>query len=203
MHGFCTLSAHRLHICPNWGLFCAWLAQPAFLCIKRRTLSEQGSRQLSAFLCIHQPDGFKDLLTGDFCCRRLFVLPGLGCCRGQVLGVEVRFDLLCQFQPGLVLRVSVGVHQDRCGGMTCIHLDLTKCRVMVTMVYRSPCMVFRPPPGGVFQLSFSGSSPGIPCRRSCGFQSARLERQQKKSLQNRPVMPSLFRKVLPVGYVAT
>ena len=75
-----------------------------------------------------------DLLTGDFCCRRLFVLPGLGCCRGQVLGVEVRFDLLCQFQPGLVLRVSVGVHQDRCGGMTCIHLDLTKCRVMVTMV---------------------------------------------------------------------
>ena len=127
----------------------------------------------------------------------------LGCCRGQVLGVEVRFDLLCQFQPGLVLRVSVGVHQDRCGGMTCIHLDLTKCRVMVTMVYRSPCMVFRPPPGGVFQLSFSGSSPGIPCRRSCGFQSARLERQQKKSPQNRPVMPSLFRKVLPVGYVAT
>ena len=144
-----------------------------------------------------------DLLTGDFCCRRLFVLPGLGCCRGQVLDVEVRFDLLCQFQPGLVLRVSVGVHQDRCGGMTCIHLDLTKCRVMVTMVYRSPCMVFRPPPGGVFQLSFSGSSPGIPCRRSCGFQSARLERQQKKSPQNRPVMPSLFRKVLPVGYVAT
>ena len=39
-----------------------------------------------------QPDGFKDLLTGDFCCRRLFVLPGLRFCRGQVLGVEVRFD---------------------------------------------------------------------------------------------------------------
>jgi len=27
----CTLSAHRLHICPNRGCFCAWLAQPAFL----------------------------------------------------------------------------------------------------------------------------------------------------------------------------
>ena len=27
-----------------------------------------------------------------------------------------------QFQPGLVLRVSVGVHEDRCGGMTCIAL---------------------------------------------------------------------------------
>ena len=26
-----TLSAHRLHICPNRGCFCAWLAQPAFL----------------------------------------------------------------------------------------------------------------------------------------------------------------------------
>ena len=30
----CTLSAHRLHICPNRGRFCARLAQPAFLCIK-------------------------------------------------------------------------------------------------------------------------------------------------------------------------
>ena len=66
-------------------------------------LGEQGSRQLSAFVCIHQPDGFKDLFAGDFCCCRLFILPGLGCCRGQVLGVEVCFDLLGQFQPGLVL----------------------------------------------------------------------------------------------------
>ena len=85
-------------------------------------LSEQGSRQLSAFVCIHQPDGFKDLFTGDFCCRRLFILPGLRCCRGQVLGIEVRFDLLGQLQPGLVLRVGVGVHQDRCRCMTCVAL---------------------------------------------------------------------------------
>ena len=110
MHGFCTLSAHRLHICPNRGLFCARFEQPAFLCIKRRTLSEQGSRQLSAFLCIHQPDGFKDLLTGDFCCRRFFVLPGLRCCRGQVLGIEICLDLLCQFQTGLV--ETLLVHPD-------------------------------------------------------------------------------------------
>ena len=54
-------------------------------------LGEQGSRQLSAFVCVHQPDGFKDLLTGDFCCHRLFILPGLGCCRGQVLGIEGNF----------------------------------------------------------------------------------------------------------------
>ena len=65
-------------------------------------LSEQGSRQLFAFVCIHQPDGFKDLLTGNFCCHRLFVLPGLGCCRGQILGIEVGFDLLGQLQPGFV-----------------------------------------------------------------------------------------------------
>ena len=72
-------------------------------------LSGQGSRQLSAFVCIHQPDGFKDLFTGDFCCRRLFILPGLRCCRGQVLGIEVRFDLLGQIQPGLVLRVGISI----------------------------------------------------------------------------------------------
>ena len=35
---------------------------------------------------------------------------------------------------------------------------------------RSLCMAFLPPSGGVFRLSFSRSSPGIPYRRSCGFQ---------------------------------
>ena len=89
---------------------------------REEILGEQGSRQFSAFVCVHQPDGFKDLPTGDFCCRRLFVLPGLRCCRGQVLGIEVRFDLLGQLQPGLVLRVGVGVHQDRCRCMTCVAL---------------------------------------------------------------------------------
>ena len=54
-------------------------------------LGEQGSRQFSAFVCVHQPDGFKDLLTGDFCCHRLFILPGLGCCWGQVLEIEGNF----------------------------------------------------------------------------------------------------------------
>ena len=65
---------------PHWGVCCFANA---------KALGEQGSRQFSAFVCIHQPDGFKDLPTGDFCCRRLFVLPGLGCCWGQVLGIEV------------------------------------------------------------------------------------------------------------------
>ena len=72
-------------------------------------LSEQGSRQLSAFVCIHQPDGFKDLLTRDFCGHRLFILLDLGCCRGQILGIEVGFDFLGQLQPGLVLRVGISI----------------------------------------------------------------------------------------------
>ena len=41
-------------------------------------------------------------------------------------------------------------------------------------VRRSPCMAFLPPSSGVFRLSFSGSSPCIPCRRSCGFQGSLL-----------------------------
>ena len=61
---------------PHWGVCCFANA---------KALGEQGSRQFSAFVCVHQPDGFKDLLTRDFCCRWLFVLPGLRCCRGQVL----------------------------------------------------------------------------------------------------------------------
>ena len=57
------------------------------LLLRKRESFMQTER--SSILCVHQPDGFKDLLTGDFCCHRLFILPGLGCCRDQVLGVEV------------------------------------------------------------------------------------------------------------------
>ena len=46
----CTLSAHRLHICPNRWLFCARFAQPAFLCIKRRNFRRT---RLSSILCVH------------------------------------------------------------------------------------------------------------------------------------------------------
>ena len=45
----CTLSAHRLHICPNRGLLCARYAQPAFLCIKRRNFRRT---RLSSTLCV-------------------------------------------------------------------------------------------------------------------------------------------------------
>ncbi len=46
---------------------------------------------------------------------------------------------------------------------------------------RSPCMDFLPPSGSVFRISFSGSSPCIPCRRSCGCQGTVLELTIKKS----------------------
>ena len=57
---------------------------------------------------------------------------------------------------------------------------------------RSLCMAFLPPSGGVFRLSFSGSSPGIPCRRSCGFQGPTGKTATKKPSQDRPALPSLF-----------
>ena len=45
-------------------------------------------------------------------------------------------------------------------------------------------MDFLPPSGGVFWLSFSGSSPCIPCRRSCGCQGTVLDLAIKKSPHN-------------------
>ena len=47
-----------------------------------------------------------------------------------------------------------------------------------------PAWISCPPSGGVFRLSFSGSSPCIPCRRSCGFQGAVLDLAIKKSPHN-------------------
>ena len=41
-------------------------------------------------------------------------------------------------------------------------------------------------------LPLGGSSPGIPCRRSCGFQGPTGKTATKKPSQNRPALPSLF-----------
>ena len=119
----CTLSAHRLHICPNQGLFCARFAQPAFLCIKRRNFRRT---RLSSILCVR-------------------------------------------------LRPSAGWLQG------------------------SPYRRFLLPPAfrfaGAGVLPGSGlarSSPGIPCRRSCGFQGPTGKTATKKPSQNRPALPSLF-----------
>ena len=54
----CTLSAHRLHICPNQGLFCARLAQPAFLCIKMELVGARPLHLLSqTVLSLKHPTG--------------------------------------------------------------------------------------------------------------------------------------------------
>ena len=90
---------------------------------KRKFLREEHPRQLAALLCVHLPDGFKDHFTRDFCCHRRFIFRGfLRLCTCYVLRVEVGFDLLGQLQPGFVLRVSVGVHQDGGGCMAGVAL---------------------------------------------------------------------------------
>ena len=105
--------AHFLHTLQKSHVIFALLAQRAFRCTKKKFLCEEHPRQLAAFFCVHLPDGFKDHFACDFCCRRHFAFRGrLRPCSCCVLPVEVGFDLLCQLQPGPVLRVSVGVHQD-------------------------------------------------------------------------------------------
>ena len=80
----CTVSAHRLHICPNRGLFCARFEQPAFLCIKRR---EVRRTRLSSTLCVplHPSAGLlqgspyrRFLLPPAFRFAGAAVLPGSG-----------------------------------------------------------------------------------------------------------------------------
>ena len=115
--------AHLLHTLQKSHELFASLAQRVFRCTKKKFLCEEHPRQLAAFLCVHLPDGFKDHFACDFCCRRHFVFRGrLRHCSCCVLPVEVGFDLLCQLQPGPVLRVSVGVHQDGSSCMTCVAL---------------------------------------------------------------------------------
>ena len=115
--------AHLLHtLQKSYELF-ASLAQRVFRCTKKNLLREEHPRQLAALLCVHLPDGFKDHFTRDFCCHRRFVFRGfLRLCTCYVLRVEVGFDLLGQLQPGFVLRVGVGVHQDGGGCMASVAL---------------------------------------------------------------------------------
>ena len=115
--------AHLLHTLQKSHELFASLAQRVFRCTKKNLLREEHPRQLAAFLCVHLPDGFKDHFTRDFCCHRRFVFRGfLRLCTCYVLRVEVGFDLLGQLQPGLVLRVGVGVHQDGGGCMAGVAL---------------------------------------------------------------------------------
>ena len=76
----CTLSAHRLHIYPNQGLFCARFAQPAFLCIKRRNFRRT---RLSSILCVRlRPSA--GWLQGSPC-RRFLLPPAFHFAEAEVL----------------------------------------------------------------------------------------------------------------------
>ena len=115
--------AHFLHTLQKSHELFASLAQRVFRCTKKNLLREEHPRQLAALLCVHLPDGFKNHFTRDFCCHWRFVFRGfLRLCTCYVLRVEVGFDLLSQLQPGLVLRVGVGIHQDAGGGVTGVAL---------------------------------------------------------------------------------
>ena len=51
-------------------------------------------------------------------------------------------------------------------------VPVLRINVISNLGCRSLCMAFLPPFSGVFRLSLARSSPGIPCRRSFGFQGS-------------------------------
>ena len=53
-----------------------------------------------------------------------------------------------------------------------LHRQIILSEIEFVFLCRSLCMDFLPPSGGVFRLALARSSPGIPCRRSFGFQGA-------------------------------
>ena len=66
---------------------------------------------------------------------------------------------------------------------------------------RSLCTDFLPPSSGVFRLSLAGSWPGIPCRRSFGFQGAGFGKKKSPHNSLNLTIPSGMALVL-VCYVA-
>ena len=55
-----------------------------------------------------------------------------------------------------------------------------------------PAWISCPLPAAFSGSPILGSWPGIPCRRSCGFQGPTGKTATKKPSQNRPALPSLF-----------
>ena len=51
-------------------------------------------------------------------------------------------------------------------------VPVLRINVISNLECRSLCTDFLPPSSGVFRLSLAGSWPGIPCRRSFGFQGS-------------------------------
>ena len=94
----------------------------------------------------------------------------------------------------LLLRKRESFMQTELSSILCVRL-----RPSAGWLQGSPCRRFLLPPAfrfaGAEVLPGSGlarSSPGIPCRRSCGFQGPTGKTATKKPSQNRPALPSLF-----------
>ena len=83
---------------------------------------EQQPGELAPLFGVHLSDDFQDHFRGDFGAVRQILFFGYRSTT-DVLRVEVGFELFCQFQTGLVLRVGVGIHQDSRGGVTCVALN--------------------------------------------------------------------------------
>ena len=94
----------------------------------------------------------------------------------------------------LLLRKRESFMQTELSSILCVRL-----RPSAGWLQGSPCRRFLLPSAfhfaGAEVLPGSGlarSSPGIPCRRSCGFQGPTGKTATKKPPQNRPALPSLF-----------
>ena len=122
----------------------------------------------------------------------IFVATGFSFCRGQVLVVEVCFDLLGQLQPGLVLRVGVGVHQDRCRCMTCVALHRLEVTVRLQELVGGTG-VPQTVEHDLFKLWMLGSPQAIPL-----CQQFRCDGQAVREPEQLPAVAVLLRGVLLV-----
>ena len=185
--------AHFLHTLQKSHVIFALLAQRAFRCTKKKFLCEEHPRQLAAFFCVHLPDGFKDHFACDFCCRRHFAFRGrLRPCSCCVLPVEVGFDLLCQLQPGPVLRVSVGVHQDGSSCMTCVALHRFEVTARLQQLIGGTG-VSQTMERDLFKLWMLGSPQAVPL-----CQQLRCDGQAVREPEQLPAVAVLLRGVLLV-----
>ena len=117
MHTFCTpagkpcFSLHCLHSVHRERIFHSFSG-------------EQQPRKLAPLFGIHLSDDRQHHFGGDlrgirqiFFCRHRAGFVGT-----NVLRIEVGFQLFSQFQPGLVLCMGVGVHQDARSGVASVAL---------------------------------------------------------------------------------
>ena len=129
-------------------------------------------------------------------CTACFPLHKNGTCRGEA-PPSCYARPFCRLKAPLgllLLRKRESFMQTELSSILCVRL-----RPSAGWLQGSPCRRFLLPPAfrfaGAEVLPGSGlarSSPGIPCRRSCGFQGPTGKTATKKPSQNRPALPSLF-----------